>query len=175
MISRKTTTQGFCVRPSGYAGLAGIPIPWPHHDPSSAGTRLLQGAFRAIVSAFHSHESALQRHLFHYDSEPYPSLPTLLYYSRAQHHRQLCTIRTHNNHRFQRTPGVSWVIRNGLAPALVLCSLSAPCMTSSRVAPAKNPKQDKPEHGKAVLFVSLLIGPGGQQYPINLPRCVHVV
>lgn len=29
---------------SGCAGLAGIPILGPHHDPSSAGTRLLQGA-----------------------------------------------------------------------------------------------------------------------------------
>jgi hypothetical protein len=47
-----------------------------------------------------------------------------------------------------------------LALALGLCEPSAQCMLFSRVSPAKPPELDKPEDGKAALFVSLLIGPG---------------
>jgi hypothetical protein len=67
---------------SGCAGLAGIPILGPHHDPLSAGTRLLQGASLVLSERSsrrfiltNRHSSGISSVI---DSEPSPCLPTPL-------------------------------------------------------------------------------------------------
>jgi hypothetical protein len=67
---------------SGCAGLAGIPILGPHHDPSSAGTRLLQEAALVLSERSSRRFIFTNRHASGISpiiaSEPSPCLPTPL-------------------------------------------------------------------------------------------------
>lgn len=79
---------------SGCAGLAGIPILGPHHDPSSAGTRLLQGASLVLSERSsrrfiftNRHPSGMSPTLF---PEASPCLPTPL--PKIRHCRQVHSV-----------------------------------------------------------------------------------